>query len=371
MLRTVLGTPRRVLLTVDAVGGVWRYAVDLARGLGEHGVACLLAGLGPPPSAEQREEAARLRNVELTWTGLPLDWLAAGEQELRPVAPALAQLGRIWGADLLHLNVPSQAAGLPPGRRVIVASHSCVPTWWHRVRGGGLPPDWRWQFEANGRGLARADAVLVPSASHGAALREVYGDLPHIAVVHNAARVAPAGRMAREDFVLAAGRWWDEAKNGAVLDEAAATAPWPVLLAGPLAGPNGTRAEFRHAQPLGAVAAGQVLMLMRCAAIFAAPSRYEPFGLAVLEAALSGLPLVLADIPTFRELWDGAAVFVPPGDPEAWSGAFAALAAAPLKRAQLGAAARERAARYTPQRQLDAVLAAYAMAAGTPATAAA
>jgi hypothetical protein len=35
----------------------------------------------------------------------------------------------------------------------------------------------------------------------------------------------------------------------------------------------------------------------------------EPFGLAVLEAAQAGCPLVLSDLPGFRELWDGAALF--------------------------------------------------------------
>ena len=53
------------------------------------------------------------------------------------------------------------------------------------------------------------------------------------------------------------------------------------------------------------------------ASVFASVSRYEPFGLAVLEAAQAGCALVLSDIPTFRELWDGAALFVPPEDPVA------------------------------------------------------
>ena len=44
--------------------------------------------------------------------------------------------------------------------------------------------------------------------------------------------------------------------------------------------------------------------------IFVSVSRYEPFGLAVLEAAHAGCALVLSDIPTFRELWQGAASFV-------------------------------------------------------------
>jgi glycosyltransferase involved in cell wall biosynthesis len=46
--------------------------------------------------------------------------------------------------------------------------------------------------------------------------------------------------------------------------------------------------------------------------VFVSASRYEPFGLAVLEAARAGCALLLSDIPTFRELWAGAAAFVRP-----------------------------------------------------------
>jgi glycosyltransferase involved in cell wall biosynthesis len=54
--------------------------------------------------------------------------------------------------------------------------------------------------------------------------------------------------------------------------------------------------------------------LYREAAVYAHPALYEPFGLTVLEAALSGCALVLADIPTLRELWGPVATFVPPRD---------------------------------------------------------
>ena len=49
--------PHRVLMTADTIGGVWQYAVDLARGLGEYGVDVTLATLGGEPSAAQRSEA--------------------------------------------------------------------------------------------------------------------------------------------------------------------------------------------------------------------------------------------------------------------------------------------------------------------------
>ena len=56
------------------------------------------------------------------------------------------------------------------------------------------------------------------------------------------------------------------------------------------------------------------------------PARYEPFGLSPLEAALAGCALVLGDIPSLREVWGDAALYVRPDDPDALRQAIAALA---------------------------------------------
>jgi hypothetical protein len=50
-------------------------------------------------------------------------------------------------------------------------------------------------------------------------------------------------------------------------------------------------AELARVTPLGELTRRQLAREMGCAAIFAAPARYEPFGLAALEAALSGCAL--------------------------------------------------------------------------------
>jgi glycogen(starch) synthase len=50
-------------------------------------------------------------------------------------------------------------------------------------------------------------------------------------------------------------------------------------------------------------------MLYSRAAIFVATSRYEPFGLAPLEAAFSRCAIVANDIPSFREIWGDAAIY--------------------------------------------------------------
>jgi glycosyltransferase involved in cell wall biosynthesis len=295
----------------------------------------------------------------VVWTDAPLDWMVAEPAALRHVGATIEALAQEWQADLLHLNLPSQAAGLRADWPVVVAAHSCLPTWWRAVRGDALPDAWQWHRHLNAAGFERADAVVVPSAGHGASLNNVYGNIGRLHVVHNAAWPHAEISRPRDPYVLAAGRWWDDGKNGAVLDAAASETQWPVLMAGPTAGPDGTRLTLRHARGLGALQNPALAALMQRAAVFASASIYEPFGLAVLEAAWCGAALVLSDIPTFRELWDGAAVFVPPRHAAAYAAAFASLAAAPAWRETLGQLARARAAQFTPERQATKMLGVY------------
>ena len=77
-----------VLMTADAVGGVWQYAVDLAGGLRAHGVETTLAVLGPMPSADQQHRA-EASGVRLIPTGLPLDWIADRRDEVEEAGRAI------------------------------------------------------------------------------------------------------------------------------------------------------------------------------------------------------------------------------------------------------------------------------------------
>ena len=173
MLPSPMNTPKRVLMTLDAVGGLWRYSIDLARCLAAEGIECVLVGFGPAPSKAQQRECRDLRNVALRWTRQPLDWMVEEEAALDEVGDTLVAIGREWDVDLLHLNLPSQAAMIADGLPVVVTSHSCIATWWQAVRGYALPPTWQWQRTLTKRGLMRADAVMIPTSSHGDALIEV------------------------------------------------------------------------------------------------------------------------------------------------------------------------------------------------------
>ncbi len=368
MLPRAMSLPKRVLMTLDAVGGQWRYSVDLARALAATGVECVLAGLGPEPNPVQQREVHALRNVALTWIRQPLDWMVQDAAALDEVGDALLALGRAWEVDLLHLNLPSQAALIARDVPVVVTSHSCITTWWAAVRGGALPPPWHWQRTLTARGLGRADAVMVPTANHGAALARAYGAMVKLHVVPNATTMM-LDANAGEPVVFSAGRWWDDAKNACTLDAAAAMSRWPVVMAGALSGPSGHGVGLQHARSIGELSADDTRAWMRRAAMFALPAIYEPFGLAVLEAAARGAALILSDIPTFRELWGEAALFVRPDDATSFAAAISRLAAEAALRCLRGRLARHRAAEFTPDRQVDQVRLVYAEALSILATA--
>ena len=300
------------MLTADAVGGVWQYTLDLARGLVARGVPSVVAVLGPEPDAAQRAAAASIPGLELIATGLPLDWTAAEAGEIRHAQGRLRALAARFGVGGIHLHSPALVGAESWTAPVVAVSHSCVATWWRVVRGGPLPDDFAWRTSMAEEGLAHADAAIAPSAAHADALRQVYGAQVH--VVRNGRDPIHLPDVPRRRAAFTAGRLWDEGKGVAALDHAAAGFDAPIRAAGPIAGPNGQMADFPALRLLGALGGPELAAEFASASAYVSTSRYEPFGLAVLEAAQAGLPLVLSDIPTFRELWDGAALFVRPDD---------------------------------------------------------
>lgn len=85
----------------------------------------------------------------------------------------------------------------------------------------------------------------------------------------------------------------------------------------------------------------------RHARLFVFPSRYEGFGLPVLEAMTASVPVVASDLPVLRELAAEAALYAPPLDPAAWADRVEELLRTPELRERLATAGRERATRFT------------------------
>jgi glycosyltransferase involved in cell wall biosynthesis len=348
-----------VLMTADTVGGVWQYALDLAGELRTHGVRTTIAVLGPAPSGDQKA-IAEAAGAELVATGLPLDWTASHQGEAKEASRSIARLAKKLQPDLVHLNAPALAAHADFDVPVVAACHSCVATWWQAVKDGPLPEDFIWRTDLVRRGYASADRLLAPTLSFAEATAEAYGLAQPPIVVRNGRRAFQGETNARfEALVFTAGRLWDEGKNFAAIDRMAGRLSIPVLAAGPLQGPNGARVEAHYAKPLGRLSEDEVVRHLSKQPIFVSAALYEPFGLAVLEAAQAGCALVLADIPTFRELWDGAAIFVDPRDEIEAADAIDRLVQDPDARAVLGRAARKRAEVYSVEAMAEGVLSAY------------
>jgi glycosyltransferase involved in cell wall biosynthesis len=360
LLDAIETRPRRILMSADAMGGVWTYSLQLAQGLSRLGIEVHLAVLGPAPSPSQRHEARRIRRLEVIVPGLPLDWTADSETALAEVPAALKSLALGTRADLVHLNAPAHAGIAPWPLPLVVAAHSCVATWWRSLNEVPLPEDLAWRARRTGAGLKVADAIVAPSQSFARALAGAYGaGLPVITVPNGRQRKDGASRQ-QKSHVLTAGRLWDPAKNVGTIDEAARISGALVHAAGPTCGPNGEQVCFPHLAMLGALSDTELARWHDSAAVFVSASRYEPFGLAVLEAAQAGAALVLSDIETFRELWDGAALFLPAGEPGSFAEALQRLSAdGPLRR-QLAHRAQARARHWSAERMLAATLSVYA-----------
>jgi glycosyltransferase involved in cell wall biosynthesis len=212
------------------------------------------------------------------------------------------------------------------------------------VKNEDAPPEWDTYRGRVAAGLAGANIVAAPSAQMLAALDEHYRFQTTRRLIYNGRRFQPATGHDHRASVFAAGRLWDEAKNLRAVVDAAPSIEWPVRIAGDggTSAPNVTHLGWLEPERL-ARAYGE-------SAIYLFPALYEPFGLSVLEAALSGCALILGDIPSLREIWRDAAVFVPPRDPANIARITNEVIGNDSLRVELSRRARERASEYTTER---------------------
>ncbi len=321
-----------VLLGTDAGPG-FRVALSLAARLGASGTDVALASVGGLLTEEQRANAAEAAGVELFEYPGPVD----SADDLRQVGSWLQEMEERVQPDVVHLH--DSALATFPFRRPLVLSPRIDRAAWYEVI--GQPGD-DVRSRQSAAGLQAADLVVAPSYAALVELERRYGTLAAATVVYDG---PPADRRQGgpgAPLVLSARSTFDEGGRVGTLSAAAAGLGWPVASADPL---GGDAAWAHH---------------LESAAIFAQPVRYEPFGAEAADAALSGLALVLPDLPHFRELWDGAAVLVDPSDVVGWSAALRRLVADERLRRTLASAAHARAREHGNRAMADGYRAAYA-----------
>ena len=293
---------RRVLMTADAVGGVWDYALQLAEGLGARGVEVTLATMGPRPRDDQRAAARAIPSLRLVESEYRLEW--ADEPVGRRGAGGRVAAGS-RGAGASPTSCTSMATRMAACR----GAHQRWSSPTRACARGGRPcaaasasSEWDEYRRAVRDGLQaaarRRRAILGDAAGAVGALRR---DGRH-GGAERTRRCAVSRPDPRGRSILSAGRLWDEAKNVTALASIASRLPWRVMLAGERRDADRSAApDPMLSVPRTPVRRARLRAWMARASIYAMPARYEPFGLSILEAALSGVRLVLGDIPSLRE----------------------------------------------------------------------
>jgi glycogen synthase len=302
---------KRVLMTVDAVGGVWTYAIELAREYQKKKIEVVLASMGPAPDLFQKEQLKSLHNVELFESRYKLEWMEKPWDDVELAGEWLLELEIITHPDVIHLNGYALAV-LPWHAPVLVVAHSCVCSWYENVMLTVIPDSMGEYKKRVAEGLISAECVVAPSKSMLQSLFKHYNQIAPSTVIYNGVNLKYSSDIVKETFILTCGRIWDSAKNIGALATVAGDLPWRVFAAG-----EGTVGEniMENFTMLGKLSSQQLKQWMGKASLFVSPAKYEPFGLSILEAANAGCVLILSDIASLREIWGDAALYVNPDDP--------------------------------------------------------
>jgi glycogen synthase len=355
-----------ILMTADTVGGVWTYTHELVTGLLRRGHRVTLVSFGGHPTPEQTQWINGLESLAYFPTAYRLEWMQESINDIEQSSAWLHQLIQQVEPDLLHFNQYAYGA-LPTRIPKIVVAHSDVVSWWVNTR-EEAPPEtsWlRWYRGLVSNGLSGAHSVIAPSEWMLNALKTYYISPAESQVIHNGRDAALFDQSApKENCVVTVGRLWDEAKQVSLVVEHNHSVP--VYVAGSVEHPEslgaGTAKSYDRGGVtwLGSQSCQQLRHLYAKAAVYAGTSRYEPFGLAPVEAALSGCALLLNDIPTFHELWGDAACYFDRNNPERLAAKIRMLIDNPGQREQFAACAMDRASTaFCSDRMLDSYERAY------------
>jgi glycosyltransferase involved in cell wall biosynthesis len=359
-----------VLVTTDTLTGVWTYTRELVTGLITGGMRVTLVSFGEIPMPQQTSWMQNLHGLDYRPTAFRLEWMQEGENDLADSCNYLESLIREVKPDVLHLSQYCYGS-LPTRTPRVVVAHTDLVSWWLAVH-GREPREtrWlRWYRDTVLRGLAEASVVVAPSSWMRDSLRFCYGEPRHDLVIHNGRNpIYFNPYVTKDDSVLSVGRLWDAGKQVSLLTQHAH--PLSVCIVGsdnPTYAPRTPiRADVKLATDQVSVAfkgpqtEAQLRTLYSRAAIYAATSRYEPFGMAALEAALSRCAIVANDIPSFREIWGDSAVYFRVNDADSLAETIRRLSAdRDLCRAKANLAYQRARDRFTAKRMLDNYLQLY------------
>ncbi|HZR58683.1 MAG TPA: glycosyltransferase family 4 protein [Terriglobales bacterium] len=359
-----------ILVTTDTLSGVWTYTRELATGLVSQGIRVTLVSFGEIPLPQETAWMDRLHGLHYIPTAFRLDWMQEGEQDLKDSRAYLAALVKELKPDVLHLNQMCYG-DLPVDIPRVVFAHGDLISWSKCVHGYEPKESrWsRWYQDAISTGLSKASVVVAPTVWMLDSIRTSYLCPEYDTVIYSGRNpIFFNPYVSKDESVLAVGRLWDAGKQVSLLTQH--KHPVPVCIVDSDAPAHAIGVPIRADVKLslgevrvslkGPQTEAQLRLLYSRASIYAATARYEPLGMATLEAAFSRCAIVANDIPPFREMWDDTAIYFNANDATSLAVAIRKLSEQRGLCQALGNRAFQRAKEcFTAQRMLDDYLRLY------------
>jgi glycosyltransferase involved in cell wall biosynthesis len=332
----------------EEFAGAEYYMVLLLAGLSHRYEFVVVHGDGAVDEARTKASAAAVQMVSIP--GL----------RRRPTPAATVRLLRCLRElqpALVHVNASDQGGGIA-ALSLAWRLPSPILTTLHNVL-----PGRRGAKELVSRVMLRqADRVIAVSDRLGRYLSRV--GAAHVVVKNGllAPRLDPLARrrleLGDDDFVVGGIGRLDRQKGWDILCRAAARVhearpdmKFVVIGEGPERNALPRVPSCRHVAFLGHIA--DAASLLGAFDLVVMPSRYEGLGLVAIEAMLSGVPVIAADIEGLAEVVADCGRIIPPEDHEDLAAAVLELSERPEEREALAARAKERAERlFTAERML-------------------
>lgn len=317
---------RPLIVNATAIGhrvdGIAVYGVNLVKALWR-------ARVDRPLTVVLNEDARRFFPDSAIPSGASIRWVSAGMSPARGTAGNMqrwlfanrlaGQRGNALVFGLSQLEAPIVGAG------GIVTVHDMIP-WLFR---SAHPRQYHFYRHYLGRALKHALAIVTPSQATKDDVCRHYGiDGARVHVIRHGSPV-PVSECARTDkhrdpYILWIGRA-DPTKNLPALLEAFRAIERQVNVRLVIAGegspidPTATGVDgpsLGRVTVLGPVSEAHKIALLDRASVLVAPSLYEGFGFAPLEAMARGCPVVAAPTGALPEVCGSAAVYADPRLPE-------------------------------------------------------
>src|SRR5215472_7668251 len=301
------------------MSGSWTFARELVIGLVTRGVRVTLVSFGDIPLPDQTSWMDHLHGLDYHPTAFRLEWMQEAEEDLPESSAFLMSLVEELRPDILHLNQFCYG-NLPVDIPRVVMAQGDLITWTQAVHDAPTRPGYslNWYRRTVLNGLACADAVVAPSAWMLDRISTCYTTPRRGQVIYpgrNPIFFNPY--VSKDDCVLAVGRLVDASKQVFLLTQQ--PHPLPVCIVGaeqtvpmprvPIRADVKVDLEETCVAVRGPQTDAQLRALFSKAAIYAATARYEPLGMSALEAAFSRCAIIANDIPSYREIWQDAALY--------------------------------------------------------------